>query len=837
MQTAIADNELISPAVFEALAEQTLVGMTVVADGRIVYANRKCCELFGYRRSEFLRLSPLELVIEGQRDSVRERMEQRLRGESLSSEYFVHVLRKDGSPLELEVRGTVIDFGGTAALATSFVDVTEIRRAKQEIEWLAAVAQHARHKRDIAQRYLDVAGVMLIVFSADETISLINRMGCSVLGYRGSEDLVGKNWIEVFIPEARRSEMRAAFHSFLDGTSPGGETYENPVLTRSGEERIINWRNERLIDENGKTTGILSSGEDITERRRAEASLRASESRFRQIAENLQEVFWITNADKTELEYVSPAYELVWGRSLAEVYARPTSFLDAIVPEDRDHIEEQVRKQTSADYDAEYRIVRADGEIRWIHDRSVGIKNDEGRVYRLIGIAEDITQRKRAELRLHELAHFDQLTGLANRTSFLARLDREIAQGGSGAVFLLDLDGFKKLNDSAGHHIGDLLLRAAAGRLAATVSAGVLISRWGGDEFALFVPAPAGSSELNEIVRAIHAAFEQPFLFPHREVFLSASFGIASFPNDGGSAEALLMNADLALYEAKAAGKATSRVFTPALKDAVQKELDLEAELRRAFSNSEFGLYYQPQVDLKTGTLIGAEALLRWRHPKRGILEPAAFLRVLKESPIAAAVGNWTIDEALAAAERLYRSGYHLRIAVNLFSAQVRAGGLEKIIERSLEQHSIPPELFEIEITEKIALGANAMTISTLTAIRDLGVGIAFDDYGTGYASLSMLTHYPLTRLKIDRTFVSRMMSNPGDAAIIKAIIGLGHGFELNLTAEGIETFEQAEALCELGCEEGQGYLFGRPMPFNVLTGLAASTVRNSSVRFRRRSA
>ncbi|WP_354210928.1 MULTISPECIES: PAS domain S-box protein [unclassified Bradyrhizobium] len=188
----------------------------------MVYANRKCCELFGYPRSEFLRLSPLELVIEGQRDAVRERMEQRLRGETFTSEYYVHAVRKDGSTIELEVRGTIMDIGGNAALATSFVDVTEIRRAKEEIERHAAVAQHAQRERNIAQRYLDVAGVMLMVFSVDETISLINRMGCSVLGYSGPEDLLGKNWIDVFIPEGRRSEMRAAFHSFLEGTSPSG---------------------------------------------------------------------------------------------------------------------------------------------------------------------------------------------------------------------------------------------------------------------------------------------------------------------------------------------------------------------------------------------------------------------------------------------------------------------------------------------------------------------------------------------------------------------------------------------------------------------------------------
>jgi EAL domain-containing protein (putative c-di-GMP-specific phosphodiesterase class I) len=329
----------------------------------------------------------------------------------------------------------------------------------------------------------------------------------------------------------------------------------------------------------------------------------------------------------------------------------------------------------------------------------------------------------------------------------------------------------------------------------------------------------------------------EPFLLPRRKVFLSASLGMASAPNDGGSAEELLINADLALYDAKAAGKATSHIFTVAMKDAVQKELELETELRRAFSNSEFELFYQPQVDLKTGALVGAEALLRWRHPERGLLQPAAFLHVLKESPIAAAVGNWTISSAVAAAAELHRSGNSLRIAVNLFSAQVRAGGLEEIIARSLAQHPIPPQLVEIEITEKIVLAADARTLSTLTAIRDLGVGIAFDDYGTGYASLSMLTQYPLTRLKIDRSFVSRMENNAGDAAIIKAMIGLGQGFELHLTAEGIETIGQAEALCGLGCQEGQGYLFGRPMPLNEFKRLAADKAKPCDIRVARRSA
>lgn len=811
----------VSRSIFEDLAEQSLVGMTIVLDGRFIYANAKCCELYGYSRAEFLRLTPLELVTESERETVLRRMEERLRGAARVSEYDVRGLRKDGSTIDLEVRGTTITIGDRPALATSFIDVTETRQAIQTRHREASITRQVRRERDTAQRYLDVAGVMIMVFSDDETISLVNRVGCSVLGYQSPDELLGQNWIDTFIPEPRRVGVREAFHSFLDGASPGVERFENPVLTRAGEERVISWRNQRLLDDDGNAIAILSSGEDITERRRAEDALRASEARFRQIAENLDEVFWITNADKTELEYVSPAYETVWGRPLPEAYARPSSFLEAVVAEDRPQVEQSVRQQPSGDYDVEYRIARPDGEVRWIHDRGVPIKDHDGRIYRLIGIAEDITERKLAEARLVELAHFDRLTGLPNRTFFLQRVDAAISSATAGTVILLDLDGFKKVNDSAGHHAGDLLLRTVAHRLQDALPNGSLISRWGGDEFAVFHPAAGNAREVGQTLEAIQAVCTEPFLLPRRRVFLSASVGLASAPAHGNSAEALLRNADLALYRAKASGRATSRVFTTAMKEEIQEEIELESELRRAFSNSEFEMHYQPQISLRTGALLGAEALLRWRHPKKGLLSPAAFLAVLKQSPIAVPVGDWTIRSAVAAAERLYRSGRGLRIGVNLFSAQVKAGGLAETVGCCLAAHDVPPELIELEITEYIAL-SDPLTLETLQAARQLGVGMSFDDYGTGYASLSKLTEYPLTRLKIDRAFVSKMSTSLGDAAIVKAIISLGEGFGLGVIAEGVENAEQATALKELGCEEAQGYLFGRPMPFDTFTQYCA---------------
>jgi PAS domain S-box-containing protein len=360
--------------VFVDFANHALVGMTIVLDARFLYANQKCCELFGYTEDEFSQISPFDIVVDADRAMVRNRMNERLCGQTTASEYSCRGQRKDGSIIELEVRGTTIAIDGRPALATSFVETTDTRRAVQEREHQRAIAAHVARERDTAQRYLDVAGVMMMVFAADETISLVNRRGCEVLGYDAADELLGRNWIDVFIPVPKRLQIRAAFHSFLDGTAPGVEHFENEIVTRDGGERIISWHNQRLFDESGKASGILSSGEDITERRQAEESLRASEARFRQIAENLSEVFWITNADKTKVEYVSPAYEAIWGRAVQEVYDQPASFLEAIAPEDRAATERRVRQQSEGGYDVEYRITRPDGATRWIHDRSVAIR-------------------------------------------------------------------------------------------------------------------------------------------------------------------------------------------------------------------------------------------------------------------------------------------------------------------------------------------------------------------------------------------------------------------------------------------------------------------------------
>jgi EAL domain-containing protein (putative c-di-GMP-specific phosphodiesterase class I) len=331
-----------------------------------------------------------------------------------------------------------------------------------------------------------------------------------------------------------------------------------------------------------------------------------------------------------------------------------------------------------------------------------------------------------------------------------------------------------------------------------------------------------------EIVGRIREVCAEPFLLPRRKVYLTASIGIAQSPEHGSSASELMAHADLAMYRAKAAQPGTVRFFSREMKEEVQREIELEAELRLAFANGEFELHYQPQVDLATRRIIGAEALLRWRHPERGLLLPAAFLPILKPSPVAAAVGDWAIATASAAAARFHRNGHPIRIGVNLFSAQMKVGGLTETIAKQLRENELLPELLEIEITEKIILSDDPATLTTLNRIRELGVGIAFDDYGTGYASLSTLTEFPLTRLKIDQAFVGQMQTSVGAATIVKAIVSLGLGFGLKLVAEGIEAEEQAAMLRLLGCHEGQGFLFGRAMAFNELLHAVEQQTRQS---------
>ena len=426
---------------------------------------------------------------------------------------------------------------------------------------------------------------------------------------------------------------------------------------------------------------------------------------------------------------------------------------------------------------------------------------------------QDISERRAREDRLHHMANHDGLTGLLNRHSFLKRIEERLERNGTAAVFVLDLDGFKDVNDSLGHAVGDTLLQALALRLSATSDPVEILARLGGDEFAILLPVEISLGEVNARANALIEVIRRPFSVSGHELHLSTSVGVAVAPLHAGDAEELIVRADLALFKAKSDGGRRYRVFDTRLENQLGATRAFQDELRFAFSERQFELHFQPQVRLADGMLTGAEALLRWNHPVRGLLHPAAFMAVLETHPLAYEIGCWVLDRSCQTLAAWRIQGLPpLRMSVNLFAAQLRSGTLVEVVEATLARHGLAPGDLELEITETIALRHGDNDLAPLRSLCKRGVGIAFDDFGTGFASLSALKDFPLTRLKIDRSFVRDVCSNRHSAAIVRGVITIGRSLGLDVIAEGIETKEQVAHLRKWRCASGQGYLYGKPV-------------------------
>lgn len=554
---------------------------------------------------------------------------------------------------------------------------------------------------------------------------------------------------------------------------------------------------------------------DRMELRRLEVAERASQSRFVQIAATSPD--GIVCADATgHITFWNAAAEQMFGYGATEAVGQP---IDLIVPE-----------RMRGGHGGGLHRVAAGGKPRLLGktvelparhkdgtefpiELSLSRWQEEGRAA-FGSIVRDIRERRANEDRLFRLAHLDPLTELPNRAVLRERLTEILAGARAVSVLMFDLDGFKEINDSYGHATGDAALKAMAARLLACVRPIDTVSRLGGDEFVLLMPDIADPLRAAEVADTIITAVSEPFEHEGQTLRLSTSVGIALAPAHGDSADDLLSCADLALYQAKGEGRHCHRLFTPVLRQQAQRVHACRDELGRAVERGEFVLFYQPQVCLSDGALVGAEALIRWQHPERGLLAPAAFLDVLDRSRYAAPVGDWVLRTACEQAVTWRNAGSpEFRMGVNLCSAQVQRGDLAETVRTALSDTGLPAAGLELEITENIVLRHDAEVIAALRVLHEAGVGIAFDDYGTGYASLSLLKRFPLTRLKIDRSFVTGMLASHQDVTIVRAILQLGHGLKLAVIAEGIETEAEYARLRAKGCQEGQGYLFGKPMP------------------------
>ena len=415
------------------------------------------------------------------------------------------------------------------------------------------------------------------------------------------------------------------------------------------------------------------------------------------------------------------------------------------------------------------------------------------------------------------------LTELPNRALCIERLRAALQRAertrDKVAVLFIDLDRFKTINDSLGHHVGDALLRSVAQRLLGGVRAGDTVSRLGGDEFVVVLNGVDGVDEIDRIVaQRLVPRVRAPHAVDGAELQVSCSVGVAVYPDDAQDIDTLMRHADAAMYQAKAEGRDGVHYFTPALNERAQQRLQVESLLRRAIERGELSLHYQPRVDARSGALLGAEALLRWHSAELGEVSPARFIPVAEETGLIVPIGAWVIDEACRQAMQWRSEGRPVpQVAVNLSGLQLRDGQLLPVLQQALARHGCPPGAIELELTETTLMDNAEHTLAQLHAIKGLGVALAVDDFGTGYSSLAYLSRFPIDRLKIDRSFVADMLDDPTDMAITRAIIGLGHTLQLKVVAEGVEQPREAELLRQAGCDELQGYLIARPMPAAAL--------------------
>jgi diguanylate cyclase (GGDEF)-like protein/PAS domain S-box-containing protein len=564
--------------------------------------------------------------------------------------------------------------------------------------------------------------------------------------------------------------------------------------------------------------GIASVGDLLSMTLTDIGGLKQREASFRLLFDGNPVPMWLYDPGDLRIINVNDAAIAHYGYSRARF---ETMTLFDLWPRDEWDTHREVAKAVGDKYqsDRAWRHIKADGnEIEVLtYARRVPFETKNAVLVAVV----DVTERKQAEARIAYMAHHDALTDLPNRVLFHERLDELLARvrrsGENLAVHCLDLDHFKGVNDTLGHPIGDELLKTVAQRLRGCLRDSDLVARLGGDEFAVVQWPVSSPTEASAMATLLIDVVSKPYEVHGHEFVVGASIGIALAPHDGDTADVLLRNADMALYRAKAEGRGTAHFFEPEMDRRIQARRMLELDLRKAFANGEFELYYQPLISLNTNAVSGFEALLRWHHPERGMVPPIEFIPLAEEIGLIVPLGEWVLRTACAEAIRWPGD---FKVAVNLSPAQFRSRGVIKAVLTALAYSRLPADRLELEITESVLLGETDANLATLHQLREIGVRISMDDFGTGYSSLSYLRCFPFDKIKIDRSFVSELSERPDCLAIIRAVAGLGLSLGIATTAEGIETREQLERVRAEGCTEVQGYLFSAPRPASELGDL-----------------
>ncbi|MCB2099568.1 MAG: EAL domain-containing protein [Rhodobacterales bacterium] len=639
----------------------------------------------------------------------------------------------------------------------------------------------------------------------------VNPAGARLLGHDDPAALAGRSFAGLV-----HGDDRAALGSGDRPYPADGTVHSVRLLGRDGRVVPVDLRVRAHDADSGLT---LVEARDARRRRADEQRLRLAAT----VIENLDEAVIVTDAD-FHVTDVNPAFTTITGREAAEVLGRQPPFYVPLVANAAQHAAMRDALAGAGRWEGEVWNKRKDGEPYAERLSVTAITGIDGTVRQYVCVVSDVTKRKHDEERIRYQANYDGLTGLPNRTQFLARLGRDLARmrrlDRGLALMFLDLDGFKLVNDTLGHDVGDMLLKETGVRLLGSVREGDTVARLGGDEFTVIMPGIADTRHASIVAQRILDAVARPYLLAGHEAFVSGSIGITVFPEDGDDPTILLKNADAAMYEAKEAGKAVYKYYTTRMNEEVAERLVMKNGLIKALDRDQFVLHYQPKMDLPTGTVTGVEALMRWRHPSLGLVPPGKFISILEETGLVVPVGAWALRTACRQHATWKAAGLApIPVAVNLSARQLREPDFTDVVAGILAETGVDATGLQVEITESMLMTDSATAVETLGRLHDMGIAIAMDDFGTGYSSLSYLKRFPIDTIKIDRSFVADITSDPDDAEIIKTIISMGKTLNRRIVAEGVETEGQLDLLRQYKCDEMQGYFLSRPLPAEDATG------------------
>lgn len=704
------------------------------------------------------------------------------------------------------------------------MDITDRKQVEETLR-----SSEERYRRAITE----AGGVPYEKWYADDTFVFVGEGIESLTGYSQSE-FTAELWRNIIEDVTVRGEAAGMTRTEAIQRTRVGEVHQWSadvrIRTRSGETKWVYDSSIQLLDEHGRVSGSLGILQDITERKKWEQSLEESEERYSLAVQGANDGLWDWNL-QTDQIYFSERMSSMIGCQMEELGDSPQQWLDRVHPDERTQVNTLLQRHMDgidAYFESEHRLLHHNGDYIWVLIRGVALRDPSGKPYRMAGSMSDITVRKTAENQLLHGAYHDALTGLPNRPHFVQTVARAIARATrrpeySFAVLFLDLDRFKVVNDSLGHSLGDQLLVQTARRLEICIRPGDMVARIGGDEFTILLDDLADVSDATRVATRIQHEFAKPFELNGQAIYSSTSIGVALNGPQYASPEELLRDADMAMYRAKDAGKARYEVFDSGMHKRAMERLYLETDLRFALEQtSGFHLLYQPLINLASGTLYGVEALVRWRHPKRGLVPPSEFIPLAEETGFIIQLGWWILERACRQA-RQWQDEFPdqiLTMSVNISVIQMRRPEFVKSVEEIVIRHGLRPGSLIFEITESQLMTDAASLLDKLHKLKELGIRIHVDDFGTGYSSLAYLHRFPIDVLKIDRSFINNMGAGDAASEIVPAVISLGHNMSMSIVAEGVETEEQKLMLKSMQCDIVQGYHFSRPVEAIDITSL-----------------